>query len=63
MVFAEDWFFATGEVLPDAESFPPSEAAGTVMAQTVSGGPEEETSVFQALMLAAINERRIECSW
>ncbi|GDY09538.1 MAG: cardiolipin synthase [Planctomycetota bacterium] len=56
MVFAEDWFFATGEVLPDAESFPPSEAAGTVMAQTVSGGPEEETSVFQALMLAAINE-------
>lgn len=55
-VFAEDWFFATGEVLPDAEPFLPPEEIGTVMAQTVSGGPEEETSVFQALILAAINE-------
>ena len=56
LVFAEDWLFATGEVLPDTESFPPTPTAGTVTAQTVSGGPEEETSVFQALMLAAINE-------
>lgn len=56
LVFAEDWFYATGEVLPDTESFPPLEAAGSVTAQTVSGGPEEETSIFQALMLAAINE-------
>ena len=56
LVFAEDWLFATGEVLPDTESFPPTPTTGTVTAQTVSGGPEEETSVFQALMLAAINE-------
>ena len=56
LVFAEDWFFATGEVLPDAESFPPPEAAGVVTAQTVSSGPEEEISIFQALMLEAINQ-------
>ncbi len=56
LVFAEDWYFATGEVLPDTESFPPPAATGTVTAQTVSGGPENELSVFQALMLAAINE-------
>ena len=56
LVFAEDWYFATGEVLPDTESFPPPAAIGTVTAQTVSGGPESEPSVFQALMLAAINE-------
>ena len=56
LVFAEDWYFATGEVLPDAASFPPPAAAGVVTAQTVSGGPEMETSVFQALMLEAINQ-------
>ena len=56
VVFAEDWFYATGEVLSEIESLPPESARGTVTAQTVSGGPEEETSVFQALMLAAINE-------
>ena len=55
LVFAEDWYFATGEVLPDTESFPSPPTAGTVTAQTVSGGPEDDTSVFQALMLAAIN--------
>jgi cardiolipin synthase len=56
LVFAEDWFYATGEVLPEVESRPPESAPGTVTAQTVSGGPEDETSVFQALILAAINE-------
>ncbi len=56
LLFAEDWYFATGEVLPDTESFPPPLATGTVTAQTVNGGPESELSVFQALMLAAINE-------
>lgn len=55
-IFAEDWFFATGEVLPDVDSPPGPESVRSVMAQTVGGGPEEETSVFQALMLAAINE-------
>lgn len=56
LVFAEDWFFATGEVLPEVESTALPETARSVMAQTVSNGPEKETSVFQALMLAAINE-------
>jgi cardiolipin synthase len=55
-VFAEDWYFATGEVLVPAEAFPPPAATGSVVAQTVSGGPEEATSAFQALTLAAINE-------
>ena len=56
LIFAEDWYYATGEVLSDTESFPPAEAVGTVTAQTVSDGPENATSMFQALMLAAINE-------
>ncbi len=56
LVFAEDWYFATGEVLPDTESFPASPTTGTVTAQTVSGGPEDDASIFQALILAAINE-------
>lgn len=54
-IFAEDWFFATGEVLPDIESRS-APTTRLVLAQTISGGPEEEASVFQALMLAAINE-------
>ena len=56
LIFAEDWYFATGEVLPDTEAFPAPEATGTVIAQTVSDGPEEDASIFQALMLSAINE-------
>lgn len=55
-IFAEDWFFATGEVLPESELLAMSEAVQPVIAQTISGGPEKETSAFQALMLAAINE-------
>lgn len=56
LVFAEDWYFATGEVLTGTESFPSPATTGTVTAQTVSSGPESEPSVLQALMLAAINE-------
>lgn len=52
-IFAEDWYYATGEVLPETAA---SAAAGQVVAQTVSDGPITDTSVFQALLLAAINE-------
>ncbi len=52
-IFAEDWYYATGEVLSDTAA---TTSAGNVTAQTVSDGPITDTSVFQALMLAAINE-------
>lgn len=50
-IFAEDWYYATGEVLPERA---PAEASGEVVAQTVRGGPELDPSPFQTLLLAAI---------
>lgn len=54
-VFTEDWFYATGEVLKDCDTFPMPEVVGSVTAQTICGGPEAEMSVFQSLILEAIN--------
>ena len=55
-IFAEDWFFATGKRLLGDESFPPLSPCGSAIAQTISGGPADDASVFQALMLEAIGE-------
>lgn len=57
-VFAEDWFYATGEDLTQSLLFPPTEAAGPLTAQVVSSGPVGEIRAFHSLMFAAINEAR-----
>tara|TARA_R110002111_G_scaffold209173_1_gene273118 strand:+ start:15079 stop:16509 length:1431 start_codon:yes stop_codon:yes gene_type:complete len=57
-VFAEDWFFATGEALTHPHYYGRPEPTGTVTAQTLSSGPEKNTDVFLTLMFAAINEAR-----
>ena len=55
-VFAEDWYYATGEELTQPERFPPPRESGDVLAQVVSGGPDADVAAFHALMFAAINE-------
>jgi cardiolipin synthase len=57
-VFAEDWFFATGQPLTGGDMYPPPLETGEQVAQVVSGGPDGETDVFHTLFFTAINEAR-----
>ena len=57
-VFAEDWYYATGEELTQANRFPDPTCDGDVLAQVVSGGPTGDMRTFHALMFTAINEAR-----
>jgi len=55
-VFAEDWYFATGEALTGSEWYPLPVEAGDQVAQSVSGGPDAKDDVFHPLFFAALNE-------
>ncbi|MCA9056164.1 MAG: cardiolipin synthase, partial [Planctomycetaceae bacterium] len=57
-VFADDWFFATGQELTQPDLYPPPPPASGLTAQVVSGGPVGEVRAFHSLMFAAINEAR-----
>lgn len=57
-VFALDWMYATGEQLYQPELFPAAAQTGGITAQVLSGGPDDEESVFHTLTFAAINEAR-----
>jgi cardiolipin synthase len=57
-VFAEDWYYATGEEVPLAGPFPAPRSGSGMVAQVVSGGPTGEMHTFHALMFTAINEAR-----
>ena len=57
-VFAVDWKYATGEELTQEEFFPPPNQVGSVFAQIVASGPDDEGEVFHGLMFAAINAAR-----
>lgn len=55
-VFAEDWFFATGEELTGSEWFPPPNEFGDQLAQVIAGGPDGDADALHALLFSAINE-------
>lgn len=55
-VFAEDWYYATGEELTDPEFYPSPDEAGSTTAQVLAGEPAGEVAVFHQLMFAAINK-------
>lgn len=57
-IFAEDWFFATGEQLTGREWFPHPIESGNEVAQVLAGGPDGEMDVFHVMYFAAINEAR-----
>ncbi|MFM8287037.1 MAG: cardiolipin synthase [Planctomycetaceae bacterium] len=57
-IFSEDWFFATGAVLPDQAPHRADEPLGDVIAQTIPGGPDGVADVFHAVFFAAINDAR-----
>jgi cardiolipin synthase len=56
-VFAQDWYFATGEALTADEFFPqPDVQAGNIAVQVVADGPDDDVDAVYALMMAAIGQ-------
>jgi cardiolipin synthase len=54
-VFADDWFFATGEVLPDDDTwYAPGESCGPVAACGVSDGPDSEMGTMPTVLFGAL---------
>ncbi|MBW3569742.1 MAG: cardiolipin synthase [Gemmatimonadetes bacterium] len=56
MLFAEDWFFATGQVLDGPSVFPDPERPGDVAIQTVPGGPSYPAHTVQHVLVQAFAE-------
>jgi len=53
-VFAEDWFFATGEDLIDERWFPEQEPLGDLMVQIIASGPDTDTQPLHRIFFTAI---------
>lgn len=58
-VFAEDWTFATGEVLEGERWFPaPAESTGDMIARVISDGPDEDLDCLRWTLHAALSSAR-----
>ncbi len=53
-VFAENWFFATGEPLADLDYYPPDSLTGKYLVQIVPSGPDREVPAIRDLFFSAI---------
>jgi len=53
-VFADDWFFTTGEALRGAKWFPPLEQSGPVVARGIADGPDEDFEKLRWTILGAL---------
>ncbi|SPJ17014.1 Phospholipase D/Transphosphatidylase [Burkholderiales bacterium] len=53
-VFADDWFFATGQQLAGDGWFPPMESAGDSVARAVTSGPDQDIEKIELMILEAI---------
>lgn len=58
VAFAEDWAFATRELLEGPRWFPPVAQAGTIAARAITGGPDLDFEVMRSVLLAAISSAR-----
>ncbi|MFU8856819.1 MAG: cardiolipin synthase [Deferrisomatales bacterium] len=57
-VFAEDWFFTTGEELTDDRYFPPQELRGDAIVHTVASGPDDPARALHATLFHAVASAR-----
>jgi cardiolipin synthase len=57
-IFMEDWVHTTGEVLHGTEQFPPTPAAGTVLAQAIASSRTDSSSKAKLLYYMAIQAAR-----
>ncbi|NLF09657.1 MAG: cardiolipin synthase [Pirellulaceae bacterium] len=53
-IFLEDWFYESGELLDDPALFPDSPAGGPIAVQVIPTGPDQQTELFQDLIVRAI---------
>jgi cardiolipin synthase len=56
--FANDWAFATGEILGDQRWFPASEESGNLIARVILDGPDADYDKLRWTLLAALAEAR-----
>ena len=54
--FANDWAFATGEVLDGAKWFAPPKECGGVVARVITDGPDGDFEKLRLTLLAALSE-------
>jgi cardiolipin synthase len=54
-VFAEDWSFATTEVLSGEVWFPPAESAGSALARGIRSGPDEDLGEITLVLEGALS--------
>jgi cardiolipin synthase len=61
-VFAEDWSFATGEVLEGPRWFPALQADGPAFARAISDGPDEDFEKLHWILMGALGcaRRRVQ---
>jgi cardiolipin synthase len=57
-MFAEDWYFTTGERLAGEAFFPVVAEAGTILARGISDGPDEDFECLRWVLLGAIASAR-----
>ena len=57
-VFAQDWYFSTGEALTAPECYPEATSTGVVAAQVVPGAPDNEVDEIQLTTLALIHRAK-----
>jgi cardiolipin synthase A/B len=57
-IFAEDWFFASGEDLIAERWFPDQQAVGDHMVQIIASGPDTETQPMQRIFFTAVTSAK-----
>lgn len=60
--FADDWFYATEEILTDEKYYPVSQTPARHVAQVLSDGPDESEDPIQMSIVALLNSAR-ERAW
>ncbi|HMD61137.1 MAG TPA: cardiolipin synthase [Opitutaceae bacterium] len=55
-VFADDWFFATGEKISGAHYFPATEARAQLLVHVVPGGPDRRNEPISKSIVSLLNE-------
>ncbi len=58
IVFARDWYHATGEALTKPLLYETDGSPGETVVQTLSGGPDDAVPVFWTLLFAAVTAAR-----
>jgi cardiolipin synthase A/B len=56
--FAQEWYFATGEILTQRDHYPPQARAGKISVQVVAGGPDNDLNEVQLSILSLLHRAK-----